>query len=288
MNRIGTILFYDLVRLLIAWIFQPLTSARPKKERAHRHGDRVESALYKRRIPQMKRVTRVIIAVALLFVVAGCSTKMKSELFFRDLDDLSDGDLTNKIVFNLPLTSMDECEEYKTRYDRVFRKSKDFKDMEFVKCVEGDFQDSVEYEMDVSLRMIDPGKKKIEGAVEFIRWDADDESEERGVLIRANPPSLHDLDELLKDEFFQGLDLTDSAPLLRISNDMRSDQVFTVHHVFVQGKPVITATSFTLESRDSIDVVLSDVSSAYIFHISETADPRLAPIGVWTTPDEEE
>lgn len=287
MNRIGTILFYDLVRLLIAWMFQPLTSARAKKEHAHRHGDRVESALYKRRIPQMKRVTQIIIAVALLFVLAGCSTKMKSELFLRDLDDLSDGDLTNKIVFNLPLTSMDECEEYKTRYDRVFRKSKDFKDMEFVKCVEGDFQDSVEYEMDVSLRMIDPGEKKIEGAVEFIRWDADDESEERGVLIRANPPSLHDLDELLKDEFFQGLDLTDSAPLLRISNDMRSDQVFTVNHVFVQGKPVITATSLTLESRDSIDVVLSDVTSAYIFHISETADPRLAQIGVWTTPEEE-
>ena len=287
MNRIGTILFYDLVRLLIAWMFQPLTSARAKKEHAHRHGDRVESALYKRRIPQMKRVTQIIIAVALLFVLAGCSTKMKSELFLRDLDDLSDGDLTNKIVFNLPLTSMDECEEYKTRYDRVFRKSKDFKDMEFVKCVEGDFQDSVEYEMDVSLRMIDPGKKKIEGAVEFIRWDADDENEERGVLIRANPPSLHDLDELLKDEFFQGLDLTDSAPLLRISNDMRSDQVFTVNHVFVQGKPVITATSLTLESRDSIDVVLSDVTSAYIFHISETADPRLAQIGVWTTPEEE-
>lgn len=236
----------------------------------------------------MKRVTLIIIAVALLFVIVGCSTKMNSEIFFRDLDDLPDGDLTNKIVFNLPLTSMDECEEYRTRYDKVFQKSKDFKDMEFVKCVEGDFQDSVEYEMDVPLRMIDPDKKKIDGAVEFIRWDADDESEERGVLIRTNPPSLHDLDELLKDEFYQGLDLTDSSPLIRISNDMRSDQVFTVRHVFVQGKPAITATSFTLEPRDSIDVVLSDVTSAYIFYISETADPRLAPIGLWTTPEEEE
>lgn len=236
----------------------------------------------------MKRLIRITLAVALVLTLAACSTKMESDVFFRDLEDVADGDLTNKIVFFLPLTSMDDCEEYHERYDKVFQSSKDFKDMEFVKCVEGEISDSVEYEMDVPLRKIDPDETNIDGAVEFIRWDTDDESEERKILIRANPPSLHDLDKKLEDEFYQGLDLTDSSPLIRMSNDLRSDQVFTVYHAFVQGSPIISETSFLLEPRDDIDIILSDVTSAYIFHVSATADPRMAPIGTWTTPVEED
>ena len=87
--------------------------------------------------------------IVLTILLTGCSTRMSSEVYFRDLDDVSDGDLTNKVVFHLPLTSMDECEEYRGRYDKVFKKSDDFKDMEYVKCVEGDLGDFIEYELDV-------------------------------------------------------------------------------------------------------------------------------------------
>ena len=69
---------------------------------------------------------------------------------------------------------------------------------------------------------------------------------------------------------------------------MRSDQVFTVSHAFVQNEPVIEPTAYTLEPRDSIDVVLSDVTSAWIFYMSEDADPRYAQVGVWTTPDDDD
>jgi hypothetical protein len=213
---------------------------------------------------------------------------MSSEVYFRDLDDLPDGDLTNKVVFHLPLTSMDECEEYRGRYDKVFKKSDDFKDMEYVKCVEGDLGDFIEYELDVPLRMTNPAEGEMKGAVEFIRFSEEDAEELRMVFIRVNPPSLHNLDELLSDEFYQGLDLSDTSPLIRLSNDMRSDQVFTVSHAFVQNEPVIEPTAYTLEPRDSIDVVLSDVTSAWIFYMSEDADPRYAQVGVWTTPDDDD
>jgi hypothetical protein len=226
--------------------------------------------------------------IVLTILLAGCSTEMSSEVYFRDLDDLPDGDLTNKVVFHLPLTSMDECEEYRGRYDKVFKKSDDFKDMEYVKCVEGDLGDFIEYELDVPLRMTNPAEGEMKGAVEFIRFSEEDAEELRMVFIRVNPPSLHNLDELLSDEFYQGLDLSDTSPLIRLSNDMRSDQVFTVSHAFVQNEPVIEPTAYTLEPRDSIDVVLSDVTSAWIFYMSEDADPRYAQVGVWTTPDDDD
>ena len=232
-------------------------------------------------ITPLKSTLVILALLALMASVTACSTQMSSELYFRDLDDLAEEELTNKIVFHLPLTSMDECSEYRTRYDRVFQKSRDFKDMEFVKCTDADFYDFVEYEMDVPLRMIDPTKVKMKGAVEFIRWDDSEQNNNRLILIRTNPPSLADLDELLKDEFFQGLDLTDSSPLIRLSNDLRTDQSIVVRHVFVQSQPVILSTTFTLEPRDSIDIVLSDVTSAWVFHVSETEPPRIAPIGAW-------
>lgn len=229
-----------------------------------------------------QKPTLFIFAFLVVMVsVTACTTYMSSELYLRDLDDLDEGELTNKIVFQLPLTTIDECSEYRTRYDRVFRKSRDFKDMEFVKCTDGDFNDYIEYEMDVPLRKIDPTKNRMKGAVEFIRWDDSEQDENRLILIRTNPPSLADLDEHLKDEFFQGLDLTDSSPLIRLSNDLRSDQSIVVRHVFVQNQPIVSSTTFTLEPRDSIEIVLSDVTSAWVFHVSATASPRIAPIGAW-------
>ena len=227
----------------------------------------------------------ILALLAVMVSVTACTTYMSSELYLRDLDDLDEGELTNKVVFQLPLTTIDECSEYRARYDKVFRKSRDFKDMEFVKCTDGDFSDYVEYEMDVPLRKIDPAKTRMKGAVEFIRWDDSEQEENKLILIRTNPPSLADLDEHLKDEFFQGLDLTDSSPLIRLSNDLRSDQEVVVRHAFVQNQPVILPTTFTLEPRDSIDIVLSDVTSAWVFHVSKTARPRIATIGAWIKSD---
>ena len=235
-----------------------------------------------------KRNLLPVLLIVLAILLAGCKTRMSSELFFRDLNELPDGDLTNKIVFHLPLPSTDQCEEYRERYDKVFKKSDDFKDMEFAKCVDGELNDYIEYELDVPFRLTDPTKGTMKGAVELIRYNGEDGEGLRLVFIRVNPPSLYNLDELLYDEFYQRLDLSETSPLIRISNDMRSDQVFTVQHVFVENEPVILKTPFTLEPRDSIDVVLSDVTAAWIFYVSEDADPRIAPIGLWTTPDDNE
>ena len=236
----------------------------------------------------MKRIALLaVVGLIVAIVLAGCKTKMSGELFLRDLDDLVDGELTTKIVFHLPLPGMDECEEYRTRYDRVFAKSNDFKEMEFVKCADEGMDQFVEYELDIPLRLIDPEEEAISGAVEIFRHD-DEDSSGRLIFIRANPPSLHDLDGHLNDEFHQDLDLSDTSPLIRLSNDLRSVQVFTVQHVFAQNRPVITPTSYMMGPRDNLEVKLSDVTSAWIFHKSATADPRVAAIGIWTTPEQED
>ena len=233
-----------------------------------------------------KRNLLPVLLIVLAILLASCTTRMTSELFFRDLNDLPDGDLTNKIVFHLPLPTTDQCEDYRKRYDKIFNKSDDFKDMEFVKCVEGDLNDYIEYELDVPLRFTDPHKGAMKGPVELISHIEKHNEYFRIVFIRVNPPSLHNLDELLYEEFYQNLDLSKTAPLIQISNDMRSNQVFIVNNVFVQNEPIVVATKFTLEPRDSIDVVLSDVTSAWLFYVSEDADPRFAPIGIWFNPDD--
>ena len=153
-----------------------------------------------------KRNLFPVLLIVLAILLASCNTRMTSELFFRDLNDLPDGDLTNKIFFHLPLPTTDQCEDYRKRYDKVFNKSDDFKDMEFVKCVEGDMNDYIEYDLDVPLRLTDPIKGAMKGPVELISHIMKDNKYFRIVFIRVNPPSLHNLDELLYEEFYQRLD----------------------------------------------------------------------------------
>ena len=181
---------------------------------------------------------------------------------------LPDGELTNKVVFHLPLASADKCEEYRERYDKVFTKSDDFKDMEYVQCVE-DLRHRVRGRALAFNRSV---KGDNEGRSELIRYSDEDAEELRVVFIRVNPPSLHNLDELLY--FYQRLDLSETSPLFRISTCDRTR--FSVQHVFVQNEPVITATGVHAGTERQHRRRLSDVTSTWIFYVSEDADPRFA------------
>ncbi len=105
--------------------------------------------------------------------------------------------------------------------------------------------------------------------------------------MRVNPSSLYNLDELFEDEFYQNLDLSDSGPLIRVSNDLRADQKIVVSHSFVHNAPVIDPETFLLEPRDSLDIVLSDVKAAWLFAVSDKLPPRMLYIATWLQEEEE-
>ena len=219
--------------------------------------------------------------VLIVALITSCSSKFESEVYVRDLMDLNDGDLLTDVIFYLPLPSEDDCAEYRARYDKVFAKSKDFKSMEYVKCSEIDYGDYAEYKLKTPLRLGNPSNLAMESAVDLILHDRENSDGLGYILIRVNPPSLHDLDILLKDEFYRGLDFSETSPLIRISNDSRVDHSFIFVHVFVNDISVLHPTDFLLEPRDDLDIYLSNVASAYLFYVDSASAPRVAIVGIW-------
>ncbi len=228
----------------------------------------------------MQRKLTCLFILLFSILLTSCSSRISTEVFLRDLDDLPNETLTNNLFLHLPLPSMDSCEEYKRRYDSVWRKSRDFRNAEFVKCYEDGMNDFVEYKLAIPLRLISSEEESMQGPVEIIRMD-DSASDNRFLYMRVNPKALYRLDQLFDDEFSRSLDLSDTSPLVRISNDLRASQTLVVSHAFVQNVPVINPQKFALEPRDSLDIVLSDVVSAWLFTISSTLPPRIAYLATW-------
>ena len=231
------------------------------------------------------KITTLLVAVVALLLIA-CNSRLGTEVFLRDLEDAPEETLTNNLNLYLPLPSMDSCEEYKGRYAKVWRKSRDFRDMKFIKCHESGMDNYVHYEFDVPMRAIEDEDESMLGPIEIIRMD-DPETNDRLLFMRVKPSSLYNLDKLFEDEFYQNLDLSDSSPLISVSNDLRADQEVVVSHSFVQNAPVIDPKTFTLEPRDSLDIVLSDVKATWLFTVSNTLPPRMLYIATWLQEEEE-
>lgn len=232
-------------------------------------------------------ICRMFVLVVLGCVTVACNSRLTGEIYLGDLDEVTATEsLTNLISLHLPVSGseQEDCVEYQGRYDSVFAKSRDFKNMEYVRCYSEGSDNFAEYELDIPLRLTDPRSGTMEGPVELIRYDASNE-DIRYIYIRVNPKSLDNLGDLIQDEFYQSLDLTDTAPEILISNDLRGTQRLLIEHAFVQNAPVVESETFELERRDSISVVLSDVTAAWIFEASSSLPPRYAKIATWLLDD---
>ena len=226
---------------------------------------------------------RLITLFAVAILSVACNARLTGELYLGDLEELTPNEsLKNNISLHLPVSGseQEDCVEYRDRYNTVFRKSSDFKGMEFVQCHSEGSDNFAEYELSIPLRMTDPASGQMQGPVELIRFDLP-ASDQRAIYIRVNPKALDNLGDLIYDEFYQSLDLTDTAPEILISNDIRESQTLILEHAFVQNAPVVEPQEFVLDRRDDLSIVLSDVTAAWIFETSSRQLPRYARIATW-------
>ncbi len=226
---------------------------------------------------------RIAMIIGIALALAACNASISTEIYLADIDELSGGkELTASVMIGLPISGQDDCAEKKQRYAKVFRKSKGFKDMEFVRCYADGYDDLAEYELEVPMRLVDPETTSMIDAFEIVRYD-DPDTDSSALYLRSNPSYLCDLDELISDEFWQSLDLSGASPQIVITNDLRDTQYLILEHVFVNGAPVIEPRLFEMERRDSLRVALSNVTSAWVFSKSCAIRKRSALVGIWST-----
>ena len=79
------------------------------------------------------------------------------------------------------------------------------------------------------------------------------------VVFALNKTKFENLNSAVQTKFFDKLNLDESTVSFSVRNDGRKNEVAVISGSFVDGKPVMFPTSFTLARRNKIDVTPSDV-----------------------------
>lgn len=225
---------------------------------------------------------RVLMLLIIFALLAACESRISTEIYIADLDELSDTlELSTDVIVGLYIPSEEECEEYQQRYESVFRESDGFRNMVFVRCYTEGYDSFAEYEMEIPMRMVDPTLTPMKSSFEVIRFDTPQEADRSYLYFRSNPSSLCNLDALIRDEFFQSLDLSELQPRITFTNDLRVPQTLILEQVFVDNAPVVEASTFEMGRRDSLEVTLSDVTTAWVFNKSCRLQSRMALVAIW-------
>ena len=225
---------------------------------------------------------KLVAYVMIMLTLAGCGIHISGEIYLADVEELSEDDgLTTAVVMGFPFIETEVCETEQQRYEGVIRKTTGFKDMTFLRCYTSDYVNFVEFEMTVPLRIAEPESETMNGTFEFVRHTHEDTGDVH-LYVRSMPSALCNLDKVVTDEFWQPLDLSEIAPRFVITNDLREPQTIVVEQVFVDSKPAVKPTEIVLSRRDSVEVVLSDVTAAHLFSKSCSLSSRAALVAVWS------
>ena len=79
------------------------------------------------------------------------------------------------------------------------------------------------------------------------------------VVFALNKTKFENLNSAVQTKFFDKLNLDESTVSFSVRNDGRKNEVAVISGSFVDGKPVMFPTNFTLARRNKIDVTPSDV-----------------------------
>ena len=79
------------------------------------------------------------------------------------------------------------------------------------------------------------------------------------VVFALNKAKFENLNSAVQTKFFDKLNLDESTVSFSVRNDGRRNEVAVISGSFVDGKPVMFPTNFTLARRNKIDVTPSDV-----------------------------
>ena len=209
----------------------------------------------------MKKVLSLITVASLVLIVAGCKLDMRSEAYISDLRAVAGGTtgITTLTTLTIEIPSHDECDKYSAAVSSV---------------------------MQGLMREFSPKRCGQEGMNSYLLAEAQlpfvhspeawrQANSLFGVLTTASAQDITmtlvmdlqkygTLNQRMKDEFSQTIDLPSSRLTMVLNNDEREPSEFLTQAVFINETPVIKAEAFALQRRQKAEIRLSNVSAAYL------------------------
>ena len=207
----------------------------------------------------MKKLMFVV--AILVIIVTGCKLDMISEVYVTDLIEVVTGEarLTTPATISFEIPSAEECNKYSSQVMTVMR------------GMMREFTPKECKNVDMNSYLI--AEAKMPFVHDATTWSQSDSL--FGILVttselnlsmtlRMNTQKYNTVNQRMKDEFHQGLNLTDSKITLVLVNDEREPIEYHAQAAFINNQPIVKSESFRLERRQKATIRLSNVSAAYL------------------------
>ena len=216
---------------------------------------------------------KILFIFAFILALSGCKLISTTSIYTGDLIDVlslpTAEQLLAKSNLAVEFSSEESCIQDASEFALLLRNS-GVSNLQFIECYEEGVSSFGSFDIDIPLIRGDDETGNISNTNIFglaVRDEGDTAGED--ALFRfyfcVRGDIWSNVQNASEDKYFQKFDVDDMAFIYEIENDLREPKdYYTGTLTFINSKPTVSGTKFTLEKRDSITVRINDVSKHLI------------------------
>ena len=202
---------------------------------------------------------RYCLFLLLIFIcISSCKLDMNTDIYLRDIKDVALDNTEGLITSGILKVGVPDCEN-KEQISEVTSLLSDYFLNVSEKSCEAGMGSLITMGIDIPIinSIKDWSLKTSSTTALLTKFSKSDSS--IYVVFALNKTKFENLNSAVQTKFFDKLNLDESTVSFSVRNDGRKNEVAVISGSFVDGKPVMFPTSFTLARRNKIDVTPSDV-----------------------------
>ena len=208
-------------------------------------------------------IVKLFAAVMVIVALAGCKMNLTVDLYSTDLRAAKAGEselaALATLAFEVP--SVKNCDEYSAKISNIMTGILD--DFTPKGCRREGTESFLLADTQMPLFISEEKWKKSAALFGVLLFDRAD-PEHVGVVIVLDIDKYGILTNRMNKEFHQTIDLSESKITLVLNNDGRKAVAFALRGAFVDAAPILGEQEFTLKRRQKVNIVLSDVATAFL------------------------
>ena len=194
----------------------------------------------------------------ILICISSCKLDMNTDIYLRDIKDVALDNAEGLITSGILKVGVPDCKN-KEQISEVTSLLSDYFLNVSEKSCEAGMGSLITMGIDIPIinSIKDWSLKTSSTTALLTKFSKSDSS--IYVVFALNKTKFENLNSAVQTKFFDKLNLDESTVSFSVRNDGRKNEVAVISGSFVDGKPVMFPTNFTLARRNKIDVTPSDV-----------------------------
>ena len=204
------------------------------------------------------KIRYCLFLLLILICISSCKLDMNTDIYLRDIKDVALDNTEGLITSGILKVGVPNCEN-KEKISEVTSLLSDYFLNVSEKSCEAGMGSLITMGIDIPIinSIKDWSLKTSSTTALLTKFSKSDSS--IYVVFALNKTKFENLNAAVQTKFFDKLNLDESAVSFSVRNDGRKNEVAVISGSFVDGKPVMFPTNFTLARRNKIDVTPSDV-----------------------------